>query len=139
MFRTKAEPLPPWIAARVHEPELGLNADLAQRVDTPTGTVVWVIPGNGFVCILRETALGPGYACSATKETIRHGIDLAWFDDGRTDGVTPGRVVVGIAPDDVQRATLRTGQTKVTVPVVESVFARRDGMTRAPKLILGRD
>jgi hypothetical protein len=85
---------------------LGLNAALGRRARTDAGDV-WVIPGNGFIC------LDVGGMCCNTSEVARTQGLVTW---------TSARVH-GLVPDGVEEVVLTaTDGTTKTVRVNDNVY-----------------
>ncbi len=91
---------------------LGLNAALARRARTDAGDV-WVIPGNGFIC------LDVGGMCCNTSEVARAQGMVTWTS-ARSDDST---IVHGVVPDGVEEVVLTaTDGTTKTVAVKDNVY-----------------
>jgi hypothetical protein len=91
---------------------LGLNPELARRTRTDAGDV-WVIPGNGFICL---DVLG---MCCVTTDAARAQGTVTWTS-ARSDDST---IVHGLVPDGVQEVVLTaTNGTVKTVPVNDNVY-----------------
>lgn len=90
---------------------LGLNPDLARAL-TEAGEV-WVIPGNGFIC------LDCGGACrSTTANAAAEGI-VTWTSSRSGDRC----IVHGLLPDGVSQVTLvTTTGISADVPVRDNVY-----------------
>jgi hypothetical protein len=53
-------------------------------------------------------------------------------------GIRPGRLIVGVAPDGVRAALVRTRDATASVPVVDEVFVLRDATVAPPDAIVLR-
>jgi hypothetical protein len=93
----------------------GLNADLARQLAVRDGHGVWLMPGNGFVCIGLRAAgdTGMGAGCN-TDEGARAGA-LTTSDGGN---------IFGIVPDGVRSITVTDAGTGLRhdEPVVDNVY-----------------
>jgi hypothetical protein len=91
---------------------LGLNAALARRARTEFGDV-WVVPGNGFICL----DVG-GRGCSSSKAARDKGM-VTWTS-GRSK---ESSIVHGLVPDGVEEVVLTaTDGTTKTVAVKDNVY-----------------
>ena len=88
------------------EEHFGANPALSRR----TGPGVWLVPGDGFVCVANTTPDdgGMGLGC-ATPEDVDRGLLAPSDVDANGNGV-----VTGVVPDGVDRVTLvdRDGSTR---------------------------
>ncbi len=101
MFRFLGEPLGKIRAAL-----------MARRVKTSAGNV-WVIPGNGFICL----DVG-GISCNATEQAASRGM-VMWTSARSGDQ----SIVHGLVPDAVEEVTLIAEDgTANTVPVCDNVY-----------------
>jgi hypothetical protein len=93
----------------------GLNAGLARVVATRDDTRIWLVPGNGFVCLeLQRTGdSGLTEGCN-TDDAARSGALTA----------SDGTRVLGVAPDGVRSITVTDDDTGLRhdEPVVENVY-----------------
>jgi hypothetical protein len=99
---------------------LGVNLSLAREVRTRVGEDAWVVPGDGFVCVVRDLTATAG--CNTTRETIAHGMSLL-----ETRPLAPrDHLLLGVVPDDVRRVRVVSDRGVVaTVPVSRNVYAYR--------------
>jgi hypothetical protein len=93
----------------------GANPDLSRR----TGPGVWVMPGDGYVC-LANTTPGEGnlgFGC-ATPEDVERGLLAPTDVDANGNGV-----LTGVLPDGVAEVTLvaKDGSTR-SVPVERNTY-----------------
>lgn len=93
----------------------GLNAGLARQIATRDGYNIWLMPGNGFVCIgmqaVGDATIGAG--CN-TDAAARAG--ALTFSDGNA--------LFGIAPDGVRSVTVTDADTGLRhdEPVIDNVY-----------------
>lgn len=132
LFRNyTASPLPADVAAQVGSPErYGRNPNLARQIQTVTGKG-WVIPGNGYLCVVVPDPVdGYGTSCVTTAEARTQGLYV---------GLTGGGVPAGksaetlISPDGSSASLAKTGTTvadansdgvvSALVPTGESIVA----------------
>ena len=91
----------------------GINPGLARRVLTSQGSV-WVIPGNGFICVWNG-----GGGCGSLTGSIA-GKNLSWTSTGNGRGT----LIDGLVPDGVARvAILLANGTVDEVAVHDNVYA----------------
>jgi hypothetical protein len=93
----------------------GVNAGLARMIATRDGYGIWLMPGNGFVCIgLRRAGdKGMGQSCN-TDDAARAG----------ALSVGDGTNVFGIVPDGVRSVTVTDADTGLRhdEPVTDNVY-----------------
>jgi hypothetical protein len=91
---------------------LGLNPALSRRASTDIGDV-WVIPGNGFIC------LDVGGGCCNPSNAARERGMVTWTSGRSKDS----SIVHGLVPDGVQEVVLTAidGTTK-TMAVEDNVY-----------------
>jgi hypothetical protein len=101
--------------------QLGLNPALARRAETPLGNV-WVIPGDGWICLSLAASPGPssldggGLTCNRTVRAIA-GRMITWGSCGSAV------IVQGLVPNDVPEVTLTTATGSVqTVSVSDNTY-----------------
>lgn len=93
---------------------LGLNPGLARRARTEVGDV-WVIPGNGFICLSLD---GGGGSANATDAEAATGV-VTWGSYRSLDQC----IVHGLVPDGVHEVTLMAINGDIqAVPVHENVY-----------------
>jgi hypothetical protein len=94
----------------------GLNPRLARRAETPLGNV-WVIPGDGWLCLSLAASLdrssldGGGMACARTQSAIARGL-ITWT--GSPSG--RGQMVHGLVPDTTAEVDLIAADGSMTSP-----------------------
>lgn len=107
----------------------GLNPSLMRRARTNVGNV-WVIPGNGMICLALAASPSAnsvevgGWECNTTSSATA-GRTVTWTSS-RASGQT---IVQGLVPDGVNKVTLTTKNgTSKTVAVADNVYgAALDG------------
>lgn len=116
----------------------GLMYQFAQRVRTQVGADAWIVPGEGYICVMR--APGGVAGCNTTAETINQGMSLVALDSAPHDRNDRKRyLLLGIAPDGVRKVTVRTeGGIEVTVPVIDNTYAYRAGRMMHATLVRDR-
>jgi hypothetical protein len=129
--------LPTKIRQQLGRPILGTNEWLAQRLSEDTPRRVWVVPGNGNLCLVDQPPSGGlGTACTTTANALRHGITSTFLVEAQQGGSRGGRTIVGLAPDPAREVRVHTpGFPPVTVPVRHNVFTLSDGVTEPPETI----
>jgi len=113
---------------------LGLNLDLARRVSTRIGVAAWIVPGNGFICVIRDITGTAG--CNTTEETIAHGMSLLETEREVQPVRSSQYILLGIAPDKVTRVDVIPDVGKAqTVSVHDNVFAYRSALPVRARLV----
>jgi hypothetical protein len=131
LLRTPAEPLSLKLQRRMRQPTYGVNWDLAQRVALHRGGVLWLLPGNRFLCLLVKTA-HLNQICTPTEVAVVRGVSLIEIaaHPRRAKGVS--RVVVGVAPDHAAEVRIRTVRGVAVLRTTrDGVFSLRDRSTSA--------
>ena len=105
---------------------LGLNTALTRCVRTTAGAV-WVVPGNGFIC------LDAGGMCCNTTEVARAQGLVTWASAQSNDDT----IVHGLVPDGVEEVGLTaTNGTTQTVLVRDNVYgAEMHGVVTSLRLV----
>lgn len=118
-----AGPLPGALGRMVRSAgtHFALLPDQARAITAADGTLAWVIPGSGALCVAAEDADGYGLSCDATKAAI--GGRLSVIQRSTNGGES---AVVGLVADPVDRvvATNDSGATKALAPT-SNVYASR--------------
>jgi hypothetical protein len=103
--------------------QLGLNPALARRAETPLGNV-WVIPGDGWICLSLAASPGPssldggGLTCNRIKQALAGRI-ITWTSS-RSEGAT---IVQGLVPDGIPEVTLTAADGSAqTVSVSDNTY-----------------
>lgn len=117
----------------------GLMFQFAQEVSTHAGVNAWIVPGNGFVCVMRASKDLPIAAgCNTTAETLKHGMSVVATDPPLRGHKDKRYLLLGIAPDGAKSATVKIeGGGRVTVPVINNVYAYRAHYMMYAKLVWG--
>jgi hypothetical protein len=125
------------IARTVAGQGFNLMLERAQRVWTTVGENAWVVPGDGYICVMRDETAVAG--CNTTQETIREGMTVVIRNQGRIPAGSKRYLLLGIAPDGIKAAKLvaRSGHV-LTVPVIDNVFAARSVTLIRPAGLLRR-
>lgn len=102
----------------------GLMPAYAQAVKTRTGETAWVVPGKGFVCVMGSEPLVAG--CDTTARVAARGMSVVAITPAPLAQDRKAYTLFGVAPDGVERATVRReGGRAVAVPVAHNVFSYR--------------
>jgi hypothetical protein len=108
----------------VESGNFGLMYEFAQRTRTRIGLDAWVVPGAGFICVMRAPKVVAG--CNSTAETIKHGMSVVAIDPPSGPHRPKRYVLVGIAPDGVKAVAVRGEDgLRAIVRVVDNVYAYR--------------
>jgi uncharacterized membrane protein len=111
----------------------GMNWTLAQRLPVNIRTRMWVVPANGYLCLVsQQKAQIVGTTCDTNERTLSHGVATTFLSDESMGARRTRRIVVGVAPDRVRFVVVRTQRSVATVPVVGNVFVLRDASAVPP-------
>ena len=102
--------------------KLGANVALSRRVaGTPEGGAVYVVPGNGSLCIATIRPEGRGLSCATElDEVLREGINQTQAAIRGVDG----RRISGVVPDGIVGVRIvRAADLPVEVAVTENGFS----------------
>jgi hypothetical protein len=136
LFRTPPDRLPSTTERFLRKPIFGSNWSLARRIPVKAEGTYWLVPGNGYLCIISKGVMdGPGVnaTCTNTAQAIMHGI--------ATTSITPPgtshsvRLIVGVAPDGTREALVHTRGAIAGVRVRHTAFALRDSIAAPPNFI----
>lgn len=136
LLRTQPEGLPARVQRVLRAPTFGLNWKLAQRIPVALPGAYWLVPGNGYLCVVARESLGVGTTCAPSSEALQHGIASITITPFRpTRGVRPSRLIVGAAPDGTREVLVHTHGAVETAPVVNEVFVSRDSVDAPPDFL----
>lgn len=142
LLRTRPEGLPARTRGVLREPIAGMNWGLAQRVPVALPGTYWLVPGDGYLCIVGQAdraAPGVGTTCARTEQAVAHGVaTVTLAPPGAAVRVAQPRLVVGVAPDGAREVGVHTRGVVVTAPVIEGAFVLRDAATAPPDLLTFR-
>lgn len=142
LLRTRPEGLPARTRRILHAPIAGTNWGLAQRVPVALPGAYWLVPGNGYLCIVGQADLaspGVGTTCARTEQAVEHGVaTVTLAPPSAAVRIAKPRLVVGVAPDGAREVLVHTRGVVVTAPIVESAFVLRDAATAPPDLLTFR-
>jgi hypothetical protein len=136
LLRTPAEGLPIATQRILRRPAFGINWNLARRIPTKLSGSYWLVPGDGYLCVVSQGVMhgpGVGTTCAQTAEAIAHGI----ADISITLPGTPhrARLIVGVAPVGTRQVLVRT-EGKLSVAMVHhGVFVLRDLLLLPPDTV----
>jgi hypothetical protein len=103
----------------------GIDANLAHRLPVRGRAPFWVVPGNGFLCILIEQEVhSVSSVCATTSEALMHGVSITLLNPRGH-----GRTVVGIAPDGPREAVLQGNGITNATKIDHGVFVHRDSLS----------
>jgi hypothetical protein len=132
LLDTAPEGLPADVRAVIPASTYGINFAFAQRIPIRSQRGFWVIPGDGFLCIVSKEADGSiGQVCAPTSVVIKHGLASVVID-GQMHQDPPTRIIVGIADDRSQRVRILTGHLTRSAIVDDNVFLLRDKNRQPP-------
>lgn len=99
---------------------LGLDFSSAKYVTTQNHLRLWVVLGKGVACMFRQLHLAA--SCTTRSQAFRHGIVLQIYKLNRVGGEPTTFTAIGIAPDGVQAISMRAGDRRMKVPVVNNTY-----------------
>jgi hypothetical protein len=139
LLRTRPEGLPARTQRILGTPTFGLNWRLAQRIPVALPGAYWLVPGNGYLCVVAQEGMGVGTTCAPTSEAVEHGIaSITVTPPGPASHIPPSRLIVGVAPDGAREVLVHTHGAIATVPVVDEVFVLRDSVAAPPDFLTVR-
>jgi hypothetical protein len=107
------------LGGRLGREALDLDFGSARRERTPSGMTLWVVPGPGVMCMIREKQVA--ITCSSVQEAIRRGLLL---QTRRTTSTADEAdyATIGVVPDWANEISLRAGGAPVTLPIRSNAF-----------------
>ncbi|HXE45082.1 MAG TPA: hypothetical protein VN635_07780 [Conexibacter sp.] len=101
---------------------LGLNLNLSHRIRTRLGITAWVVPGDGYICVVQDATATS--ACDSTQGVVENGISvLKKLPPTSAPRLGPRYLLLGMAPDDVRIVRILPDRGQPTaVPVQQNVF-----------------
>ena len=139
LLRTRPEGLPAATRRLLGTGRFGVNWDLAQRIPSGLSGAYWLVPGDGYLCIVSRipTTPGAGTACNETWRARREG--LATISFATSDGTSrPVREMLGVTRDGARKVVVYTGSAVRTIPVSDGIFGLRDSAAAPPDRLVVR-
>lgn len=99
---------------------LGLDFNAAKYVTTQNDIRLWVVLGKGVACMFRELHMAA--SCTTRAQAFRHGIVLQTYQLNKVGGEPTTFTAIGIAPDGVRAISMRVGDRRMKVPVVNNTY-----------------
>lgn len=100
---------------------LGLRFDLAARPPDRAAASLWVVPGNGVICLVKVPSVAA--ACTTSSRAYHHGIVLQTYKLGPKPARRPLKFVsLGIVPDGVRTVPIKIASHWRTITVVDNTF-----------------
>jgi hypothetical protein len=142
LLRTRPEGLPLGVRRVLRAPVFGLNWKLAQRIPSTLRGTYWLVPGNGYLCVIAQGSMGSpetGTTCAPTSQAVENGVaDVTIARAAPGSRVRPGRLIVGVAPNGARQVVFHTRGTVEAAPVVDDVFVLRDAIAAPPDSFTAR-
>jgi hypothetical protein len=116
--RATGDALPTDVVGQMNEhPRFGMNPGLSRRAIGSLSNSLYLVPANGFVCVVLTMAQGASLSCPQTS-------DLAVGQSPPTTvGLAGGAIgVYGIVPDGVDAVTVNTDRSGSAVKVTNNAF-----------------
>lgn len=125
LLRTPPEPPPASFRRYARPPVPGASLRLAQRLPVVLPGAYWLVPADGYLCIVSERATDRAAlnVCTSTARALRHGIALTTVS---SSAGASSRLIVGVAPDGAAQVSIHTGHHTSTASVEQSIFVARD-------------
>jgi hypothetical protein len=136
VLRTLPEGLPRAVRKILRQPNFGASWALAQRLTIDIPIQVWVVPGQGFLCIIdRQAESVVGVGCTPTRNARRHGLTTTLLDPPSSSQGYGRRFTFGLAPDGTREMLVETHGSMTTTPVKNGVFLLRDRAMDPPSRV----
>jgi hypothetical protein len=102
----------------------GLMFELAHRVPTLLGEYTWIVPGDGYICIMANRPIVAG--CNTTLETIQRGMAVVAIHPPLPHHSAKRYVLYGIAPDGVHTVVVKPEHGRRAIArVLNNVYSYR--------------
>lgn len=135
LLGTRPEP-PPVSIRNALSPGIKPAWDAAQLVPEQQVGRFWLIPDHQDLCIVAETQGHVASACTGNSFATLHGVAIVLLEPQAFGGRAPQRRIVGVAPNGVDRVSLREGSDHVNIKVSRNgVFERTDAAKNPPDMI----
>jgi hypothetical protein len=142
LLRTPPELLPEKVMHIMRRHVYGMNWGLAQLSPVTKLGKFWVIPGNGFLCVLWHSAMDGvlRQSCAPTSIALAHGVAIVTLSAHPKQLIPVGnRLMIGIAPDRAEEVLVHTGDSSTVRPVsARGVFMLNDSAANPPDLLTFR-
>jgi hypothetical protein len=142
LLRTPPEGLPTAVRRILKAPVFGSNWNLAQRIPVTISGAYWLLPGDGYLCVVSEGSMGSptvGTTCARASQARQHGIAAITVVRAVPGShVAAGRLIVGLAPDSAHQVVVHTAGSAETVPVLDEVFVLHDSIVAPPDFFVLR-
>lgn len=142
LLRTPPEGLPTAVRRVLGKPVFGSNWNFAQRIPAPASGAYWLLPGDGYMCVLSDGSMGShtlGTVCARASQARRRGIAATAITRAVPGShVKAGRLIVGLAPDGAKQVVVHTRGSTETVPVRDEIFVLRDSTAAPPDFFMPR-
>ena len=133
LLRTRPEGLPAATQRLLISGRFGVNWNLAQRIPVAFSGAYWLVPGDGYLCIVSRipTTPGAGMACNETWRARSEGLATISFSSEKSTSPSV-REMVGVTRDGARSVLVHTGSKVKSIPVVNGIFALRDSAATPP-------
>lgn len=142
LLRTPPEGLPTAVRRVLRNPVFGSNWNLAQRIPATASGAYWLLPGNGYMCVISDESMGSNTintTCARALQARRHGIAAVTVTRAVPGShLEAARLIVGLAPDGAHQVVVHTRGFTETVPVHDEVFVLRDSIVAPPDFLMPR-
>jgi hypothetical protein len=100
--------------------DLGLYFANARYATTSNKVGLWVVPGDGLICMFRAVQLVA--SCTTTAQAYRYGIVLQVYKPDREHDRPTEFASLGIVPDGVKKVPAKVGKQWTTIAVADNTF-----------------
>jgi len=142
LLRTPPEGLPTAVQRALGNPVFGSNWNLAQRIPTIASGAYWLLPGNGYMCVVSERSLGSNTintTCARASQARQRGIAAVTVTREVPGSQSKAaRLIVGLAPDGARQVVVHTRGIAETVRVHHEVFVLNDVIAAPPDFLTPR-
>jgi hypothetical protein len=141
ILRSRPEGVPQDVRDVVRTPSLGMNLDLAQRIPVAVAGTYWLVPADGYLCVMHHGSLGipaAGMNCAPVADAVTHGVANVAIGPDAPGSARRVRLIVGMTPRGARKVLIRTRGSTTTVPVEGDVFVLRDSLIAPPDSIASR-
>jgi hypothetical protein len=142
LLRTPPEGLPSAVQHVLKEPVFGSDWGLAQRIPAKASGAYWLLPGNGYMCVVSEGSMGSptiGTTCARASQARHHGIAAVTVRRAIPGShIAASRLIVGLAPDGTHQVVVHTRGYTETIPVHDEIFELHDSIVAPPDFLVLR-
>jgi hypothetical protein len=137
VLRGAPEGLPGSMRQRMRHPTFGMSWRLAQRLPFPNYGSFWLVPANGFLCLLGQRPGVVNQVCGRTRQVLVHGLFIAFLGAGAEKLVYgTRRFIIGVVPDRIREVLIVTDGSRVGASVIDNAFVQRNNLSDPPSRLI---